>query len=98
MPSSAVDLKSSSYMAIGSTVEDKRASVPDQVAAKLEFAAWCGTLTQRMKQIATDLTMVFSTSEVASKHGVTSGRISQLRRSLEESWAAFQQDAAPAVV
>jgi DNA-binding CsgD family transcriptional regulator len=76
-------------------VEDKRASVADQVAAKLDVGAWFGTLTQRMKQIARDLAYGFSTSEVAKKHGVTPGRISQLRRALEESWATFQQEAAP---
>jgi hypothetical protein len=78
-------------------VEDKRASVPDQVAAKIDVSAWFATLTQRMKQIARDLAYGFSTSEVAEKHGLSSGRISQLRRVLEESWAAFQQEAVSAV-
>ena len=36
------------------------------------------------------------TQEVAKKYGVTAGRISQLRRVLEESWAEFQGEAAPA--
>ena len=71
-------------------VEDKRASVPDQVAAKMDVAAWFATLSRRMKQIARDLAYGFSTSEVAQKHGVTAGRISQLRRTLEGSWADFQ--------
>jgi hypothetical protein len=73
-------------------VEDKRASVPDQVAAKMDVGAWFATLTQRMRQIAKDLALGCSTAEVARKHGVTPGRISQLRRTLEESWAAFQQE------
>ena len=38
-----------------------------------------------------------SATRFAEKHGVTAGRISQLRRSLETSWAAFQQEAAPAL-
>jgi hypothetical protein len=74
-------------------VEDKRASVPDQVAAKLDVGAWFATLSRRMKRIARDLAYGFSTSEVAEKHGVTAGRISQLRRTLEESWSAYQQEA-----
>jgi hypothetical protein len=78
-------------------VEDKRASVPDQVAAKMDVGAWFATLSRRMKQIARDLACGFSTSEVAEKHGVTPGRISQLRRTLEESWFAFQQEVAPAL-
>ena len=76
---------------------DKRATVADQVAAKLDVSAWFATLTRRMRQIAKDLAFGFSTSEVAKKHGVTPGRISQLRRTLEASWLAFQQETAPAL-
>jgi hypothetical protein len=76
-------------------VDDKRASILDQVAAKMDVRAWFATLTTGMKQVAKDLAFGFSTSEVARKHGLTAGRISQLRRMLEESWAAFQQEAAP---
>ena len=82
---------------IAGLVVDKRASVADQVAAKLDVGAWFATLTKRMKEVAKDLAFGCSTSEVAEKHGVTAGRISQLRRSLEESWAAFQQGAVVAV-
>jgi hypothetical protein len=82
---------------IDSLIEDKRAAVADQVAAKLDASAWFATLTQRMKQIAKDLAFGYSTSEVARKHGVTAGRISQLRRTLEESWLAFQHEATPAI-
>jgi hypothetical protein len=71
-------------------VEDKRASVPDQVAAKLDVGAWFATLSRRMKQIAKDLAIGRSTVEVARKHGVTPGRISQIRRTLEGSWIEFQ--------
>jgi hypothetical protein len=78
-------------------VDDKRAAVPDQVAAKLDVGAWFATLSRRMKQIARDLAYGFSTSEVAGKHGLSPGRISQLRRTLEESWVAFQQETAPVI-
>jgi hypothetical protein len=82
---------------MGMMVEDKRAPVFDQVAAKIDIGAWFATLSRRTKQIAKDLALGDSTCEAARKHGVTAARISQLRRSLEESWAAFQQKAAPAV-
>ena len=82
---------------IDAMVEDKRASVADQVAAKMDVGAWFATLTRKMKQIAKDLAFGCSTSEVAEKHGVTPGRITQLRRALEESWVAFQQEPATAV-
>jgi hypothetical protein len=75
---------------IDAIVQDKRAPVADQVAVKLDVCAWFATLTRRMRQIAKDLAFGCSTSEVAQRHGVTAGRISQLRRTLEESWAEFQ--------
>ena len=59
-------------------VEDKRATVADQVAAKMDVGAWFATLTKRMKEIAKDLAFGCSTSEVAEKHGVSAGRISQI--------------------
>jgi DNA-binding NarL/FixJ family response regulator len=75
---------------IDAMVADKRATVADQVTAKMDVGAWFATLTKRMKEIAKDLAFGCSTSEVARKYGVTAGRISQLRRTLEESWLAFQ--------
>jgi hypothetical protein len=78
-------------------VEDKRASVADQVAARMDVRAWFATLSRRMRQIAKDLAVGCSTSEVAQMHGVTAGRISQLRRSLEASWMQFQNEAVPAL-
>ena len=83
---------------IDAMVEDKRAAVADQVAAKMDVGAWFATLTKRMKEVARDLAFGCSTSEVARKHGVTAGRISQLRRTLEKSWTEFQNEAAPAMV
>jgi hypothetical protein len=83
---------------IDTMVEDKRAAVSDQVAARMDVRAWFATLTNQMKQIAKDLAFGCTTSEVARKHGVSAGRISQLRRTLEASWAEFQNDTAPAVV
>jgi hypothetical protein len=80
---------------IAALVEDKRAPVPEQVAARMDVGAWFATLSKRSKEIAKDLAVGCSTSEVAEKHGLTLGRISQLRRVFEESWAAFQE-AAPA--
>lgn len=77
--------------------DDKKASVEEQVAARMDVAAWFATLTKRMRQIAKDLAFGFSTSEVAKKYGVTAGRISQLRRYFEESWLAFQGELVPAV-
>lgn len=81
---------------IGELVTDPRSSVSDQVAAKLDVGAWWRTLSQRVRQIARDLALGGTTSEVAARHGVSASRISQLRRSLAESWASYQREPAVA--
>ena len=43
--------------------------------------------------MARDLAYGCSTSEVAQKHGVTAGRVSQLRRELYEGWQVYQGEA-----
>ena len=91
--SSGIEVERHGAHWIDAMVQDKRAAVPDQVAAKLDVGAWFATLTRRKTEIARDLAVGCSTGEVARKHGLTAGRISQLRRSLEESWAAFQDEA-----
>src|SRR4051794_6690542 len=95
--SNAIEVERQSGNWINTMVDDKRASVADLVAAKMDVGDWFATLTKRMKEIAKDLAFGCSTTEVAEKHGVSAGRISQLRRVLENSWAAFQQETAQAL-
>ena len=76
-------------------VEDQRASVADQVAVRLDGRAWLATLSGRLRRIAKDLAYGCSTSEVAKQHGVTAGRVSQLRRELHDAWRVFQGELAP---
>jgi len=71
---------------------DHRVSVIDQVAARLDVAAWLATFCRRTRQIASDLAHGCTTSEVARKYGVTASRISQLRRELARSWQEFQHE------
>jgi hypothetical protein len=80
---------------IDDIVEDKRASVLDVVAVRLDFRAWLRTLCKRTKRIARDLARGCTTAETARKYGVTAGRVSQLRRQLEESWFDFQAEPVP---
>jgi hypothetical protein len=79
---------------IDALVQDRRSSVLDQVAAKLDVAASFKTLRQRTRRIAADLATGCTTSEVAKKHGVTASRISQLRQELAVSWSEFQHEPA----
>jgi hypothetical protein len=80
---------------IDSLVEDMRAPIPDVVAVRLDSRAWFASLGPRTRRIAADLAKGCSTSEVARKHRVSAGRISQLRRELENSWTEFQHEGAP---
>lgn len=80
---------------IDSLVEDKRAPIPDVVAVRLDSRAWLASLDRRTQRIAADLAQGCSTSEVARKHQLSAGRISQMRRELENSWTAFQHEDAP---
>lgn len=75
---------------IADLVDTRHSSVADQVATRLDFRDWLSRLSRRMRSVAVDLARGFTTSEVARKYDVSSGRISQLRRELCGSWRAFQ--------
>ena len=75
---------------IATMVEDRRASIPDQVALRIDVSEWFGTLTRGARAIANDLALGFSTSQVARKYRLSSLRISQMRRELCDSWECFQ--------
>jgi hypothetical protein len=77
---------------IDDLIQDKRAAIADVVATRLDCRAWLKTLPRRLKRLAHDLARGFTTSEVAQRHRVTAGRISQIRRELASSWARFQHD------
>lgn len=72
--------------------QDHRSTVLDLVAIRMDFTAWLATLCQRSRRVAAELGQGASTSEVARNHGVTAGRISQLRRELADSWKRFQHE------
>jgi hypothetical protein len=73
-------------------VEDRRSGPAEVAATRVDFAAWLATLCRRTRQIATDLALGGTSSDVARKYGVTAGRISQLRRELKASWGEFQHE------
>jgi hypothetical protein len=68
--------------------------VPDQAAFRLDFPRWLGRLGERNRQVAEDLMVGERTLDVADKHGLCPGRISQLRRELHRDWLLFHGEAA----
>lgn len=71
-------------------VEDRTAGPAEIAATRIDFAEWLGTLSSRNRRIALLLAQGEQTGEVADKEGVSPGRISQIRRELQVSWAEFQ--------
>ncbi|MEK6249378.1 MAG: hypothetical protein N2C12_14440 [Planctomycetales bacterium] len=71
-------------------VEDRHAGPADVAATRIDFRDWLTTLTQRQREVAGCLAAGESTSVVARQLGLSSGRISQLRRELQTAWQSFQ--------
>jgi len=67
-------------------VEDRHATPADVVRVRLDFAAWLKTLRRRDRKVALDLAVGHRTKDVARKHRLCDGRISQLRKELRLSW------------
>jgi len=76
------------------TLADGRVTPADLAAFRLDFAAWMRRLPNTLRQIANCLALGEKTKDVAARFGLTAGRISQIRRTLELSWQAFQGEAA----
>ena len=75
-------------------VEDKTATPADIAAVRIDYADWLGTLSRKNRKVATLLATGETTQAVAREFYVSPGRISQLRRELEQSWRSFQGEAA----
>jgi len=75
-------------------VEDKHAGPADTAASRLDFDAWLRLLPQRSRRIAETLAKGETTQRTAKRFRVSSGRISQLRRELQQDWDDFQGEPA----
>ncbi len=78
---------------IESTLEDKRTSVPDQAAFRVDFPAWLATQSPRNQQIAEALAVGHSTCDVSRRFALSRGRVSQLRNEFYRSWERFHGEA-----
>ena len=70
-------------------VEDHRTPVPEQVCFRVDFPEWLKTLSRRDRRVAQCLAAGHSTGDVARRFGISSARVSQLRRELYDSWQEF---------
>jgi hypothetical protein len=65
---------------------------PDAAAFRIDYPTWLGQLGERHRTIAEDMALDFGTKELATRHKVSPGRISQLRRELHRDWMRFHGD------
>jgi len=71
-------------------VEDRQAGPAEIAAARIDVAAWLGSLSKRQRRIAKALALGASTSEVARRFAICPARISQLRGWFHLHWEQFQ--------
>jgi len=69
--------------------DNTRTPPDDQAAFRIDFPQWICQLGQRNRGIAEDMMLNETTQDLAVKHKVTQGRISQLRREFFLDWHRF---------
>lgn len=75
-------------------VEDKHVGPAETAAARLDVAKWFRRLPLTKRRVARVLATGETTKATAKKLGLSSGRVSQLRRELQASWRELQGEPA----
>jgi hypothetical protein len=70
-------------------IDNTQTPVPEQVSFRIDFPAWRLTRTERDRRVIDDLMVGERTLDVADNHGLTAGRVSQLRRDFYQDWERF---------
>jgi len=66
--------------------------VPDQAAFRIDFPAWVQTRSDRDQRIIDELMAGERTFDVSRRHGLSPGRVSQLRREFHDDWLSFNSE------
>jgi hypothetical protein len=77
-------------------VEDRHAGPAEVAACRIDYGDWLKLLTNKQRSIANLLAVGETTRAVATKVGITDGRVSQVRRELMAAWREFQGELAVA--
>jgi hypothetical protein len=78
-------------------VADRKASIPDTAAFRIDFEQWLSTLPRRDRRIIAMLITGEQSRVVAKRCAMSAGRISQLRKRYERQWQAFHGESPAAV-
>ena len=70
-------------------VPDNTCTPAELAASRIDFPAWLKTLNPRDRKVAKFLSLGNRTQDAARKFDVSQGRVSQLRKELQESWREF---------
>jgi hypothetical protein len=69
--------------------DNTQSPVDEQVCFRIDFPSWRASRTERDRRVLDDLMVGERTSDVAGKHGLSPGRVSQLRREFHYDWEFF---------
>jgi hypothetical protein len=69
--------------------DNTQSPVPVQAAFRIDYPAWLAQLGARNRAIAEDMALDLGTFELAERHKISAGRVSQLRRELHLDWRRF---------
>src|SRR5262249_2003159 len=64
----------------------------EQAAFRIDYPVWLSQLGHRNRRIAEDMALDHSTRELAARHRLSQGRISQLRREFHLDWRWFHAE------
>jgi hypothetical protein len=71
-------------------LHDNTKSPPDQQAMfRIDFPSWRASRNERDRLVLDDLMVGERTLDVAARHGLSPGRVSQLRRAFHDDWEHF---------
>jgi hypothetical protein len=74
--------------------DNTQSPVADQAAFRVDYPQWLAQLGQRNREIVADMTLDLGTGELALKHKISAGRVSQLRREFYQDWTRFHGELA----
>jgi hypothetical protein len=72
--------------------DNTRTPPPEAAAFRIDWPAWLRTRTDRDRRIIHDMALSEQTKTLARRHGITPGRVSQLRREYCQDWTQFCDD------
>jgi hypothetical protein len=72
--------------------DNTRTPPAEQAAFRLDFKSWLATRTDRDRRIIEDMAVGERTQDLARKHGISQGRVSQMRREFHADWTSFCGD------